>query len=105
MITTIAVATPATANVPDGPRCTISSTAASSEALRTCDSLMRASLGKELAEVVHLRRRDRRAGVVPRDADVSDDGGHVFVREHVGEGRHPVRPRILARARRIAAVE
>src|SRR5688572_24387539 len=108
MITTIAVATPATANVPAGPRPTISSTAASfaaSLAGAWSSGLIGASFGKQRAHLAHLPRGHRRAGVLPGHADIRHHRGHLVVVEDVRVRRHPVRARVLARARRIAAVQ
>lgn len=50
-------------------------------------------------------RRDRRTVVAPRHPDIRDDRRDFLVRQRLRERRHPVRTRILERARRIAAVQ
>src|SRR5688572_4389652 len=98
---------PAIANAPAGPRLTISFTCASlaSAARRSSgDVLTFFSLlfGQHLAHLVDLGRRHRRAGISPRDAYVGDDGRYFVVIQDMQERRHAMRPRILARPRRIA---
>src|SRR4051812_9061683 len=108
MSATIAAATPATAKAPAGPAATIaSSRSGSMPSSSSCawGSLMVFSLGKGLAQVVGLRGKDGRAGVVPGDADISHAGRHFVVVKQVGEGRHAVGARILGRPGRVAAVE
>src|SRR5215204_983097 len=106
MATTITVASPATANVPAGPRLTISSTAASSAASPASDFspfVMGSSLGLQHAHLAHLLRGHGRAGVLPRDADVGDHRGHGSVVEDVRERGHAVGAWVLASARGVAA--
>src|SRR4051812_13305147 len=99
MATTITVATPATANVPEGPWRTISSTRASSSLTSDTFAIVLFPLFRQqLAQVVDLCRRHWRSRVVPRGADIRDHCRHLVVIQDVRERRHSVRPRILARA-------
>src|SRR5688572_1991774 len=101
---------PATAKAPAGPRLTISSTCASlaSVAWRSSGGVLTFSsllFRQELAHLVDLGRRDRRAGIAPGDAYIGDDGRHFIVVQDVQERRHAMRPWVLARSRRVAAVQ
>src|SRR4051812_41211763 len=108
MIVTIAAAMPATAKAPEGPRATIASSSCSSipsSGWGVLGSLMAVSLRKDLAQLVRLCGAYGRSRVVPGDADVGDDGSHLFVIEQVREGRHAVGPLVLRGSRCVAAVE
>src|SRR6185436_5195665 len=72
-----------------------------SAASRWVDSSFR----EQLAKIVDLRLRYRGAAVLPGYADIGHDGGNLTVVQHMRKGGHAVRPRILPRARGIAAIE
>src|SRR6476620_11193824 len=97
MATTIAVATPATANAPEGTRPTISSTSRSSFSWdMVAGSVTKLpSFGQQLAQLVGLRRRHGRAAVAPGDTDVRDHRRDFVVVEDVVERRHAVRASVL----------
>src|SRR5215470_15648165 len=106
MTTTIAVAMPATANAPAGPRRTMSSTRRwSASSVAGSVGIMRVSFGEQGPQLAYLRRRHRGAAVVPRHADVGHDGRGLGIVQDVRERRHSVRSWVLLGARRIAAVQ
>src|SRR5262252_8014005 len=100
MTTTIAVAMPASANAPDGPRLTTASTSASLASPVFLSEAFIAFLlfRKQFAQFVGLRRRHRRAAVFPGDPDVRHHRCHLIVVEDVRERRHAMRPRVLRRS-------
>src|SRR5688572_13323407 len=107
MAITMAVATPATANAPEGPRPTISSTRRSSVAWSVVEifAMEASSFRQQLAQVVGLRGSDGRASVFPGNPDVRDDSCDLIVVQDVAERRHTVRPRVLLGSRWVAAIE
>src|SRR4051812_36252238 len=100
------VAIAATAKAPDGPRLTISSTAASLCSPR-CSSVISvtSSFRKHFAKLVGRCGCHGGAAISPRDSYVGDDRGDFVVVQDVRERGHSVGPRVLFRAGRVAAIE
>src|SRR4051812_43620139 len=106
MATTMNVAIAATANAPDGPRLTISSTAASLCSPR-CSSVISvtSSFRKHFAKLVGRCGRHGGAAFSPRDSYVGDDRRGFIIVQDMREGGHSVGPRVFFRAGRVTAIE
>ena len=82
-----------------------SSSVASAVIRRCAHDRPRSYSGKSLRSSLTCAGVTGVPAVAPGDADVGDDGRHFVVVQDVRERRHAVRPRVLPRPRRVAAVQ